>query len=439
MNKVSLIYLLLVSIATGCTPVISQTQNSDFMNPPTSSPIPLTPSFADNSQNQATNTRSTQTPTSRLLNTLSVTSSPIQIPGYPIALPLNNTVRINISPEMEDFNLQGIIWIRHDWESGRYLQIDFENGDAEITPVIVPGVAGLLPMSYEALYKSEDQIHLINMLTKEVSPLPITSSCWDAPSPNGRFLAFEECKPSIKGHIAQVLDLDTQIARPITQFNESRENRPWNTDPFLSFDGNHLVIQNGDGIIEISDDNNYKKLAPDEPFRATWDMAWSPTENLLLFGATDRESEIGYSMNHIFLYNADTGETTLLYKVSDNQEIKSFLLQEIWSPDAKQAVVILNNYDGNEMTTIDLCILTIAPIKADCQPIANNGENISNPAWSPDSKFLVFERSKWDTITNSIMVYPVELKTPYTLLRIYPDTPYFHDLSTPRMFWRNDD
>jgi hypothetical protein len=439
MNKISLICLLLVSMASGCTHVISQTQNSDFMNPPTSSPNPLTPNFTDNSQNQATKTRSTQTPTNKPLNTLSITSSPIQVPGYPIALPLNNKVRFNISPEMEDLNLQGIIWIRHDWESGRYLQIDLENGDAKITPVIVSGYAELLPMSNEALYKSGDQTHLINMLTKEVSPLPITSKCWDAPSPNGRFLAFEECKPSIKGHIAQVLDLDTMIARPIARFNESRENRPWNTDPFLSFDGNHLVIQNGDGIFEISEDNNYKKLTLDQPFRATWDMAWSPAENLLLFGATDRESEIGYSINHLFLYNADTGETTLLYEVRDNQEIKSFLLQEVWSPDGKRLVFILNNYEGNEITTIDLCILTIDPIKADCQPIANNGENILNPAWSPDSKYLVFERSKRDTNTIRITVYPIELETPYTLLRIYPDTQYFHYPSTQRMFWRTNE
>jgi hypothetical protein len=435
MNKIFLIFSLLVSIASGCTLDISRTQKSDSINTRISSPSPLIPSFDNSPQNQATNPLSIKTPTSKPFNTLSPTSSPIQPTVTPLALPMDNAIRFEISPELRSLNLQGHIWIRLDWKLGKYLQIDFENGDEKIIPITVPGCVKLLPKSSDALCQSEDQTYLVNMLTRELKPLPITAACWDAPSPDGGFLSFEECKSSGKDYIAQLYDLEGQIVEPIAHFYESRENRPWNTDPVLSFNGGHLVIQNNDGIFEISGDNNYKKIL-DNHIRATEDMAWSPTENILLFGATDIDTEVGSAINHLFLYDAESGETSLLFKASDNNYIKSFLNQEIWSPDGKQLALILDNY---EMSTIDLCLLTIDPIKADCRPIANSEEDISIPAWSPDSKFLVFEQGDREAGTISIKVYPVEMKTEYTLLTITPETNYYHDLDIQRIFWRSDD
>jgi WD40 repeat protein len=251
-------------------------------------------------------------------------------------------------------------------------------------------------------------------------------------------LAYEECGPSNRENQARLLNLDTQDEQTISSFKDNFENRGWESGPILSRDGKHLVVQIPHGIFEIMADGEYKRIDQGD-LDIYWDMAWSPVDNVLVYGATDKQLEVGYALTHLFLLDVEQNETMQLFKTGDRSKIIPFLNREVWSPSGKRIVALVEHYPTSTTSTMDLCVITTDPVKADCQQIAGEGKIISDPAWSPDSKYLIYEEYemiKGSKAIISIMVYSIDTKKIFKLLSFTPEVTYYHDIDNQKMFWR---
>ena len=177
----------------------------------------------------------------------------------------------------------------------------------------------LLPRATVTVCNNQAGKHyLLDLLTGTTQDLPISNARLIGWDPTGRFLLFSK-GTSDKLDIFSY-DITSNVTRTLALDIDRREQEQWLTQPILSTDGQKLIVVRGISnhrnttVFEIAKmGTQFRQVGLSEP-SATWDVAWSPTANQFVYGATDIEQEIGPSPNLLFFVDIQRGETRKLAK-----------------------------------------------------------------------------------------------------------------------------
>ncbi len=242
------------------------------------------------------------------------------------------------------------------------------------------------------------QQYLLDILKGTTQDLPIHNAKLTGWDPTGRFLVFKRGTADKSDFFSY--DITADVTRTITLDINRQEQEKWLTQPMLSADGQKLIVVRG-----ISDQPNasvfeitrmgaqFRQIGLSEP-SATWDLAWSPTANQFVYGATDIEQEIGPRPNYLILVDTRNDKRRKLAKSPKLVFFWSWSLE--WSPSGKQIAVGL--WDPAFKTTPQVCVIEADTAHQTCRPALRS---ISGKflAWAPTGKHIAFV----DTTANLVI------------------------------------
>lgn len=232
-----------------------------------------------------------------------------------------------------------------------------------------------------------NEICLINSYRIHLSGHPI-----EIKRLNSNFLAVFESLENHKYNIYR-FDKNTESLIKIYTIDMIKDN--WLALPKVSNDTMKIggVKNKGqwDNPLTIINLNraNEQEVNLELPYFMNINLAWSPSDQKILVGASDVQSEIGFCTNLLIIYNNEN-----LSKIAQfsSDKIKCFddfdLIARsntttLWSPDEKNIAVIADHKN--------LCLANIEEQSLNCfTPVNQLNEEIRSIEWSPDSNFIAF-------------------------------------------------
>lgn len=307
-------------------------------------------------------------------------------------------------------NLTGHIFIGSSWE-GRALVIAPTN--LIVDELKIKAECGIMNDGVHAICRRKDGLVSLNLATGEQKQLPIPSTSWKF-TPDQEIIYFSKNDNS---NIYTMLAYNLKNAMLFRLMEVNMEE--WVVLPSLSSQGKYLAGAHDDTGIEndkifLIDYRNGSFIEVPAAAKATWNLAWSPIGQILAYGLTDIETEIGFCTNYLGIYNAETGESRILTKAPPGICYDDFdaHFSSIWSPDASQVALILQT---------SLCLIQIETGAEECYKLVGEEEQIGKAAWSPNSRFIAYIVE--DEHKKNLGVFSLADKIPFTLLKDIPITP----------------
>jgi len=234
-------------------------------------------------------------------------------------------------------------------------------------------------------YKSND-ICLINSYRIQLSGHPI-----EIKRLNSNFLVVFE---SLENHKYNIYKFDNKTESLNKIYTIDMINDLWLALPKVSNDTLKIVGVKNKGqwdnpltFINLNKANEQEVIL-EPPYFMTYNLAWSPSDQKILVGASNVQMEIGFCTNLLLVYNESLSKIAQFSSgkvkcFDDFDLIARSNTTTLWSPDEKNIVVIADHKD--------LCLANIEELSINCfTPVNQLNEEIRSIVWSPDSNFIAF-------------------------------------------------
>ena len=318
--------------------------------------------------------------------TVTALKSQVMPTALPTATPSPTVTPVPSSTTLQTSSLaeKGFLLIWDDVVK-RYTVIALNNGALSTIQGNKECGSELLPGATTVVCEHASGQHYLNDVLKGTKrDLPIWNASWISWSPNGQFLIYSH------NIDAGEPILSYQISANTTETLTEQLNLDWLELPVLSADGQTLIAARNyeakmSSIFEIArGTSQYRQIGPDQPF-STGDIAWSPTSDQFVYGATDIEQEIGPSPNYLYMIDEQTGKIQKLAKSPKPLFFWSRSLE--WSPAGKQVAVGL--WDLSFKSESQACVIDVSTTKQACIPALQNigGRFLG---WSPSGEHIAF-------------------------------------------------
>jgi len=202
----------------------------------------------------------------------------------------------------------------------------------------------------------------IKQVTKKDAGIKCSMDFHPIWSPDGQWIAFQS-------------DRDTK------KYKYGRKYRIGSKDRFF-VDVYQLYIADREG--------HYLQPITSDPFRNDWKPSWSPDGKKIIFHSFNvirLSSEIDQAQNRLEVINLDEKSRKVVAEDESNSGFGGFS-QPIWSPVGNQIAFTSTSIKNNEVTS-DLCTMDV--YGEEFGPIKNLSVSGTNPCWSSDGKYLVFD------------------------------------------------
>jgi len=337
-------------------------------------------------------------------------------------------IKVDFGQLKSEIENAGVL-VAHVEGSKEFLILNFK--DETVTSRITRTECGdfLLPNSTELLCRDDSQVFLLDLLTQEETPLPISSPDWISASTNGRFLYYGYVKNDQETQNIFTYDLLNGVEQV---FAAGVNIEGW-LNPFspifdggvsLSYDGISMALIEyvqgvGDRIFQYTEPGKARaEIGPDGK-SALGGPIWSPTSPSLLFGITEVGFEVEPLTSALYRYNRDSDQSEMLIEAPENSYfytdwISSAWLQhsmpaEVWSPDGEKIIAITDQaveVNGDNTVQRELCVLSLSTTDHACQIIDYQQYFwIDSVTWSPAGDAVAFMagfQSRGDLIVYSI-------------------------------------
>jgi len=269
------------------------------------------------------------------------------------------------------------------YPNGNYQVFDFNQNTYEKKEI--PLYCIILSKGSYAICKDKNQLFMWNIDTNEKINLPIKNvSDWRL-TPDQGMIYSTSSDDNTQTFPMSVYEISEGKILPLPTVDLSKLL----VLPYLSNNGDFLfgtkyVAPWKNYLVEI--DKATGQLidiyTPDD-FWITYNISWSPNENLLAFTGTDMRTENANCSTYLMIYNAKSGEINKSKKLTTGQCYDDFELHStnIWSPNGEKIALV----EGNK-----ICIINVKDLIPKCGNVADTKDKILKISWDPTSKFLAF-------------------------------------------------
>lgn len=222
----------------------------------------------------------------------------------------------------------------------------------------------LLPQATLTVCEHQSGQRYLRDIVKGVTQdLPIWNAdllAWDA---TGRFLAFSYGVGDKANFFSY--DMTTNVTQTLGVSIARQEQESWLGSPALSSSGQQIAVVSqfpdprNTSVFEIAGGSaDLRQIGLTEP-PATGDLAWSPTSQQIIYGATDVEQEVGPFPNYLFLIDKQTNKIRELVK---SPKFLFFWLSSLsWSP--KGNLIAVGLWDPAFQSESQVCIIDVVSPK----------------------------------------------------------------------------
>jgi len=221
---------------------------------------------------------------------------------------------------------------------------------------------------------------------------------------NSNFLAVFESLDNHKYNIYR-FDKNTETLNKIYTIDMFKDL--WLSSPKVSNDTMKIAGVKNKGqwdnpltIINLNNSNE-QEVYLEPPYFMIYNLAWSPSDQKILVGASNIQMEFGFCTNLLLVYNNENLSKIAQFSSDKINCFDDFDLiarsntTTLWSPDEKNIAVIADHKD--------LCLANIEELSLNCfTPVNQLNEEIRSIVWSPDSNYIAYittgEKSKINII-----------------------------------------
>lgn len=223
-------------------------------------------------------------------------------------------------------------------------------------------------------------------------PIPLSDHPIEIKRLNSNFLAVFEDLDNHKSNIYR-FDKVSGTLEKIYTIDMIKDH--WLTTPEVSNDALTMAGVKNKGpwdnqlaIINL-ENGSEREVKLELPYFMTYNLAWSPSDQEILVGASNIQSEIGFCTNHLLVYNVENFSIIAQFSSDTIMCFDDFGLiarsntAALWSPDEKKIVVIADHKE--------LCIVNVEEPNISCfKPVDQLNAELRSVQWSPDSNFVAY-------------------------------------------------
>ncbi|KAA3644915.1 MAG: hypothetical protein DWQ07_16055 [Chloroflexi bacterium] len=300
-------------------------------------------------------------------------------------------------------NLEGQLWVLFSRNNADYLNIiDLSTGDVDRL-FVPPECHHLFTTSFLICSDEAGQIFLYKPIEESIVDIPGNGITWVRASTNGDYLLYPVVDSAGKEGL-NVLEISDDGNLGLSDFYEIPEvHRIFAKN--LSVNGNHIsyfrFLDEG-YVIEIlnTESGEFRQINITGPEPVDANIDFSPTDPIMLYGASDVESHIFVPAKYMYLVDLASGQTTWVAN-APNETYDFFPLNSVWSPDGYKFFL----FSGNEF-----CIFTIIDLGRDCFQVPGEDTGVDEAIWAPSGQHILIQLH--DSVRNhkDLMVFDLHKK-----------------------------